>query len=64
MKIDDVSLTLFAWNGLPATRYAVQSRVEAGSGVLGLLTLTTETASPVTPFWVRPSIRPTSTPPG
>ncbi len=42
MKIDDVSLTLFAWNGLPAIRYAVQSRVEAGSGVLGLLTLTTE----------------------
>ena len=42
MKITDVSLTLFAWDGLPATRYAVQSRVEAGSGVLGLLTLSTD----------------------
>jgi hypothetical protein len=42
LKIADVSLTLFAWKGLPATRYAAQSRVEAGSGVLGLLTLTTD----------------------
>jgi hypothetical protein len=42
LKITDVSLTLFAWDGLPATRYAVQSRVEAGSGVLGLLTLSTD----------------------
>lgn len=41
MRITDVSLTLFAWDGLPATRYAVQSRVEAGSGVLGLLRLET-----------------------
>ena len=42
MKIADVSLTLFAWDGLPATRYAAQSRVEAGAGVLGLLMLTTD----------------------
>lgn len=42
MKISDVSLTLFAWDGLPATRYAAQSRVEAGSGVLGLLTIATD----------------------
>ena len=42
MIVTDVSLTLFAWDGLPATRYAAQSRVEAGSGVLGLLTLSTD----------------------
>lgn len=42
MKIAAVTLTLFGWDGLPATRYAVQSRVEAGSGVLGLLALTTD----------------------
>jgi L-alanine-DL-glutamate epimerase-like enolase superfamily enzyme len=42
LKINDVTLRLFAWDGLPATRYAAQSRVEAGSGVLGLLTLTTD----------------------
>jgi L-alanine-DL-glutamate epimerase-like enolase superfamily enzyme len=42
LKIIDADITLFAWDGLPATRYAAQSVVEAGSGVLGLLTLTTD----------------------
>jgi len=40
--VADVTLKLFAWDGLPATRYAAQSQINAGSGVLGLLTLTTD----------------------
>jgi hypothetical protein len=42
LKITGVTLTLFAWDGLPAARYAAQSKVEAGSGALGLLTLETD----------------------
>ena len=42
MKIDDVSLTLFAWDDIPATRYALGSANLLGHSALGLLTLRTD----------------------
>jgi L-alanine-DL-glutamate epimerase-like enolase superfamily enzyme len=43
MKIDHVSLTLFAWEGIPPTRYgAGASRVEGGRSALGLLRIGTD----------------------
>lgn len=42
MKIDDVSLTLFAWDDIPATRYAQGSANLLGHSTLGLLTLRTD----------------------
>jgi L-alanine-DL-glutamate epimerase-like enolase superfamily enzyme len=42
MKITDLSLTLFAWDGIPATRYAAHTGNFAGSSQLGLLTITTD----------------------
>jgi len=40
MKITDVSLTLFAWDDIPATRYGLHSSF-AGSSALGLLRIRT-----------------------
>jgi L-alanine-DL-glutamate epimerase-like enolase superfamily enzyme len=42
MKIDDVSLTLFAWNDIPATRYHAGSGNSSGESVIGLLTIRTD----------------------
>ena len=42
MKIDKVSLTLFAWDGIPPTRYHASSRLESGSSALGLLEIGTD----------------------
>jgi L-alanine-DL-glutamate epimerase-like enolase superfamily enzyme len=42
MKIDRVSLTLFAWDGIPPTRYHAAAKLESGSSALGLLTLGTD----------------------
>ena len=41
MKITDVSLTLFAWDGIPPTQYGLHSRF-AGSSALGLLRIRTD----------------------
>lgn len=42
MKITDVTLTLFAWNTIPATRYGGHSGTFAGSSQLGLLAIETD----------------------
>jgi L-alanine-DL-glutamate epimerase-like enolase superfamily enzyme len=42
MKITDLSITLFGWDEIPATRYAAHTGRFAGSSQLGLLTLTTD----------------------
>ena len=42
MKIDRVTLTLFAWDGIPPTRYHAASKLESGSSALGLLTIGTD----------------------
>ena len=42
MKITDVTLTLFAWSGIPATTYGRHTGRFSGSSDLGLLTLRTD----------------------
>jgi L-alanine-DL-glutamate epimerase-like enolase superfamily enzyme len=42
MKITDVTLTLFAWDDIPATRYSANTGRFQGSSDLGLLTITTD----------------------
>jgi L-alanine-DL-glutamate epimerase-like enolase superfamily enzyme len=42
MKITDLTLTLFAWDDIPATRYAAHTGRFAGSSSLGPLTLSTD----------------------
>ena len=42
MKIDDITLTLFEWDGIPATRYGQHTGQFAGTSQLGLLTLRTD----------------------
>ncbi|MBL6954836.1 MAG: mandelate racemase [Alphaproteobacteria bacterium] len=42
MKIDDVTLTLFAWDDIPATRYGNHTGQFSGSSQLGLLTIRTD----------------------
>jgi L-alanine-DL-glutamate epimerase-like enolase superfamily enzyme len=42
MKITDVTLTLFAWGGIPATTYGRHTGRFSGSSELGLLTLRTD----------------------
>lgn len=42
MKIADVTLTLFAWDDIPATTYGAHSGRFAGSSSLGLLRLITD----------------------
>ncbi|GGC26965.1 mandelate racemase [Siccirubricoccus deserti] len=42
MKIDHVSLTLFAWDGIPPTKYHAASRLDSGSSALGLLRIGTD----------------------
>lgn len=42
MKITDVSLTLFAWDDIPATSYGTHSGRFAGRSALGLLRLVTD----------------------
>ncbi len=42
MKITDVTLTLFAWDNIPATTYGAHSGQFAGSSALGLLRLITD----------------------
>ena len=42
MKITDVNLTLFAWGGIPATRYGIHTGRFEGESQLGLLTLSTD----------------------
>jgi len=42
MKITDVTLTLFAWEAIPTTRYATHSGTLGGASDLGLLTIATD----------------------
>ena len=42
MKITDVTVTLFAWDGIPATQYGRHSGRFSGSSDLGLVTITTD----------------------
>ena len=42
MKIDEVSLTIFTWPGIPATRYTSGSQTAGGSSTLGLLRIHTD----------------------
>jgi L-alanine-DL-glutamate epimerase-like enolase superfamily enzyme len=42
MKITDVSLTLFAWDGIPPTRYSANTGRFGGSSQLGLLRIATD----------------------
>jgi L-alanine-DL-glutamate epimerase-like enolase superfamily enzyme len=42
MKITDVTLTLFSWDDIPATRYAAHTGRFAGGTQLGLLAVTTD----------------------
>jgi L-alanine-DL-glutamate epimerase-like enolase superfamily enzyme len=42
MKITDVTLTLFSWDDIPATRYAAHTGRFAGGSELGLLAITTD----------------------
>ncbi|MEQ8397535.1 enolase C-terminal domain-like protein [Thalassobaculum sp.] len=42
MKIDDLTITLFAWDGIPATRYGGHTGTFAGQSNLGLLTIRTD----------------------
>ena len=42
MKIDDVTLTLFEWAGIPATRYGRHTGRFGGTSQLGLLTIRTD----------------------
>jgi len=42
MKITDVHLTLFAWDGIPATQYGRHTGTFGGASQLGLLTIATD----------------------
>ena len=42
MKITDVTLTLFAWDGIPATSYGAHTGKFAGASQLGLLAIQTD----------------------
>jgi L-alanine-DL-glutamate epimerase-like enolase superfamily enzyme len=42
MKIDDLTLTMFTWDGLPAVVYGQSVRQAAGSSTLGLLEIKTD----------------------
>ncbi len=42
MKIDDVTLTIFTWDNIPATRYTSGSQTAGGAGNLGLLRIHTD----------------------
>ena len=42
MKITDVTLTMFAWTGIPATRYGHHTGTFGGESQLGLVTVRTD----------------------
>ncbi len=42
MKIDDLSLTLFEWPGIPSTKYGHHTGQFSGTSQLGLLTVKTD----------------------
>ena len=42
MKITDVTLTLFAWDDIPATSYGAHTGKFSGKSQLGLLAITTD----------------------
>jgi L-alanine-DL-glutamate epimerase-like enolase superfamily enzyme len=42
MKITDVTLTLFRWDGIPPVAYGLNIRLPGGSSVLGLLAIVTD----------------------
>ena len=42
MKITDVTLTLFAWDDIPATKYGQLSQEFSGTSQMGLVTVATD----------------------
>jgi hypothetical protein len=57
MKIDDVSLTIFTWDNIPATRYHLGAL--ASSSSISVCCASTPTpAWKGTPSWARPPTRP------
>jgi L-alanine-DL-glutamate epimerase-like enolase superfamily enzyme len=42
MKIVDVTLTLFRWDGIPPVAYGMNIRLSGGAGMLGLLAIVTD----------------------
>ena len=42
MKIDDVTLTLFAWDDIPSTKYGGHTLEFEGQSHLGLVTIKTD----------------------
>jgi L-alanine-DL-glutamate epimerase-like enolase superfamily enzyme len=42
MKIDDISLTLFTWDGIPAVAYGTHVRQAAATRIMGLLEIKTD----------------------
>ena len=42
MKIQDVTLTLFSWDDIPATSYGAHTGRFSGGSKLGLLAITTD----------------------
>ena len=62
MKITDVTLTLFAWDDIPATTYGRHTGRFGGKSQLGLLTIRTDEASRATPSSARRCAARTSTP--
>ena len=56
MKIDDVSLTIFTWDNIPATNYHTGTAT-VGDSNLGLLRIHTDAGWRATLSWARPPIR-------
>ena len=42
MKIDDVTLTIFAWDDIPSTKYGGHTQEFKGQSHLGLVTIKTD----------------------
>ena len=61
MKITDVTLTLFAWESIPATIYGHHTARPTGKSDLGLLAVMTDEGVPATPFSAPRRIRRAST---
>ena len=54
MKITDVTVTLFAWDDLPARQFGRHTgRMPGGRSELGLVTIQTDQGVTATRFWVR-----------
>lgn len=61
MKITDVTLTLFAWEGIPATTYNLHTGTFQGKSQLGLVRIVTDEGSRATRSSARRCSRPIRT---